>query len=500
MRALARITRGISSNSVARRRAMPHLHNPIRACSSNFAPRDADDRVVPNRMPQLLEWLDINGARFRESVDVSWVGKDVGGYRLTAKVDLDEGDRVIELPPGVPLTLCPKSDPPQLTSLVEQVPEELWGARLGLRLLLERALGTRGRHCEYVSNLPTAVQGVPMFFGQEAIEAIQYPPVLQQVNLRSQFLVALSQNKMGDTTSAMKGTQVDINALGWGMAATLSRAFRLRGPDEPGSLLPLIDMCNHSFKPNCEVKPGLDGEGAVLRALKPIEMGDELLICYGPSLNNDDLFLDYGFIIDPNLNDGVELSFSKEVMERARIEAGLPPILVGEELWRDSAYKAMGLDPLTRNVPIPGITSTIRVGGATTTVDGKSRPLGVDATLIGACRVVAADQPEALRRLSASDLMKLNSESLSASVDSASMKVLGALVQILLKNLPTTLNSDLKWLENNPVDAKDDEIADPMERKHLDDMRLAVRFRAAKKRSLLRVLVAATGRLAQLRG
>lgn len=36
------------------------------------------------------------------------------------------------------------------------------------------------------------------------------------------------------------------------MAVTTSRAFRVRGPDKPAAQLPLIDMCNHSFAPNCQ--------------------------------------------------------------------------------------------------------------------------------------------------------------------------------------------------------------------------------------------------------
>ena len=30
----------------------------------------------------------------------------------------------------------------------------------------------------------------------------------------------------------------------------------MRGPQHPAALLPLIDMANHSFAPNCEVRPG----------------------------------------------------------------------------------------------------------------------------------------------------------------------------------------------------------------------------------------------------
>ena len=41
----------------------------------------------------------------------------------------------------------------------------------------------------------------------------------------------------------------------WGMAMVTSRAFRPHGPAQPAAMLPLVDMCNHSFSPNCSVQP-----------------------------------------------------------------------------------------------------------------------------------------------------------------------------------------------------------------------------------------------------
>lgn len=53
------------------------------------------------------------------------------------------------------------------------------------------------------------------------------------------------------------GQAVDASSLGWAMSAVSSRAFRLYGKKLSGEInndvpmmLPLIDMCNHSFKPN----------------------------------------------------------------------------------------------------------------------------------------------------------------------------------------------------------------------------------------------------------
>ena len=46
---------------------------------------------------------------------------------------------------------------------------------------------------------------------------------------------------------------------GWALGAVTSRAFRTRGPKHPAALLPLIDMCNHSFEPNCQLQPTPSG-------------------------------------------------------------------------------------------------------------------------------------------------------------------------------------------------------------------------------------------------
>lgn len=52
---------------------------------------------------------------------------------------------------------------------------------MALALLAHRAAGADSPFAPYVSHLPRGFPGIPMFFSREAIEAIDYPPVVEQV-------------------------------------------------------------------------------------------------------------------------------------------------------------------------------------------------------------------------------------------------------------------------------------------------------------------------------
>lgn len=99
--------------------------------------------------------------------------------------------------------------------------------------------------------------------------------VIEQVNKRCKFLLQFVSNDIPavvgslDESSHPFGHQpVDAGALGWAMSAVSSRAFRIRGSQQSATtsrsrkLLPLIDMCNHSFRPNARlVQHGAEDEG-----------------------------------------------------------------------------------------------------------------------------------------------------------------------------------------------------------------------------------------------
>jgi len=50
-----------------------------------------------------------------------------------------------------------------------------------VQVLAARIQGPDSPFAHYIANLPIGISGVPMFFPREALEAIEYPPVVEQV-------------------------------------------------------------------------------------------------------------------------------------------------------------------------------------------------------------------------------------------------------------------------------------------------------------------------------
>lgn len=118
---------------------------------------------------KLKTWLSSNGA-FLGQVDV---GTDsTGGLGLVATRSVQKGERLIGLPKHLQLTYDEKSrgEDAALLPLIERVPEQLWGVKLGLKLLAERAK-VKGEFWPYILNLPQKFS-VPMFWGEWAAPCV----------------------------------------------------------------------------------------------------------------------------------------------------------------------------------------------------------------------------------------------------------------------------------------------------------------------------------------
>ena len=214
-----------------------------------------------------------------------------------------------------------------------------------------------------------------------------------QVNKRCRFLLEFEQDvrhalqNLNPDDHPFGGQNVEASSLGWAMSAVSSRAFRLHGkklPDGSHSdvpmMLPLIDMCNHSFNPNSRIVQEQDA-GILVKAcsLFPfhyswnpqilngcwswiafffaklslsnqvvaetvIKQNESLVLNYG-CLNNDLFLLDYGFVMPANPYDNIELKYDGTLLDAASMAAGVSsPNFSAPAPWQQKFLSKLNLD------------------------------------------------------------------------------------------------------------------------------------------------------------
>lgn len=102
-----------------------------------------------------------------------------------------------------------------------------------------------------------------------------------QVNKRCRFLLEFEQvvsqilENILPRNHPFGSQDLDASSLGWALSAVSTRAFRLHGKklqdgtcDYIPMMLPLIDMCNHSFNPNAQIvqEQGLGNTSMIIKA------------------------------------------------------------------------------------------------------------------------------------------------------------------------------------------------------------------------------------------
>ncbi|CAN7094105.1 unnamed protein product [Brassica rapa subsp. narinosa] len=302
-------------------------------CASQRPPR------LSHHPPDLVRWIEREGGFVHHAVKLS---QDTPfGFGLISTEQIPQGTDLITLPPHVPLRFESDDAPPSplLAALARRVPEELWTMKLGLRLLQERA-NADSFWWPYISNLPVTYT-VPIFFHPEDIKNLPLKPFqYQQFDERCRFLLHFEE----EVRETLEGVQAsdhpfrgqDVNAsdLRWALSAVSTRAFRLHGnrkvvqggsSDHVPMMLPLIDMCNHSFSPNVRIIQEQDGSDSntlvKVVAETQVKENDQLLLNYG-CLSNDSFLLDYGFVVESNPYDTIELNYDEGLLDAASLAVG----------------------------------------------------------------------------------------------------------------------------------------------------------------------------------
>ncbi|PQM42954.1 protein PLASTID TRANSCRIPTIONALLY ACTIVE 14-like [Prunus yedoensis var. nudiflora] len=421
-------------------------------------------------------WVRREGGFVHEAVKIAQDSSF--GLGLVVSEEIPKGSELIVLPEHVPLrfgSLESEGGDGELDSvlvnLARHVPEELWAMKLGLKLLQERAK-TGSFWWPYISSLPETFN-IPIFFPGEDIKNLQYAPLLYQVNKRCRFLLDFEQEvkraleNLKPNDHPFGGQAVDASSLGWAMSAVSSRAFRLYGKKLSGEInndvpmmLPLIDMCNHSFKPNAIILQDQDDRDMKMLVKVVAETGikqnDCLVLNYG-CLNNDLFLLDYGFVIPSNPYDCIELKYDGALLDAASMAAGVSaPNFSAPSPWQKEILCQLKLD---------GDAPHLKVClGGSELVEGR---------LLAALRVVLASDMETVQK---HDLDKLKSISVEAPLgianELAAFRTIIALCVIALGHFPTKIMEDESLLQKGVSDST----------------QLAIQFRIEKKSVIIDVM------------
>ncbi|KAF7090897.1 hypothetical protein CFC21_093576 [Triticum aestivum] len=454
-KALASTTSALLSSSPAlRRRSLS-----CSAASAATAPR------IAQQPPDLLRWVQREGGFVHPALRVADHPEYGLGVSATAADGIiPPGAVLIDLPGRIPLRLRRPADAADalLMQLADRVPEELWSMRLGLRLLQERTKSD-SFWWPYIANLPETFT-VPIFFPGEDIKNLQYAPLLHQINKRCRFLLEFEKEvkqKLGTVPSGdhpFCGQDVHSSSLGWAMSAASSRAFRLHG--EIPMLLPLVDMCNHSFSPNARIVQEGDVESPDMSvkvvAETQIDQNAAVTLNYG-CYPNDFYLLDYGFVVTSNPYDQVELSYDGNLLDAASMAAGVSnPNFSTPAKWQQDILSQLNLHG-------EGAVLKVSLGG----------PDVVDGRLLAALRVLLAADPDTVGKHDLETLMSLGTKApLGPTVEASALRTVLALCAIALQHFHTKIMDDQAVLKGEP----------PL------TTELAVQFRLQKKLMLVDIM------------
>ncbi|PIA26667.1 hypothetical protein AQUCO_09100078v1 [Aquilegia coerulea] len=315
--------------------------------------------------------------------------------------------------------------------------------RLGLKLLKEKAT-VHSFWWPYICNLPETYD-VPIFFPADDIKNLQYAPLLHQVNKRCRFLLEF-EKEVSRILENVKpddhpfGCQsIEASSLGWAMSAVSSRAFRLHGERLPDGthvsvpmMLPLIDMCNHSFDSNAQIvqEQDINNPNMLVKVVAEtrIRQDDPIVLNYG-CLSNDFFLLDYGFVIPSNPYDCIELKYDGALLDAASMTAGITSPNFSSPLpWQQQILSQLSLH---------GEAASLKV-----TLGG---PELVDGRLLAALRVLLASNMETVKKHDLSSLRSFSTQApapLGLSNEIAVLRTIIALCVIALGHFPTKLMED----------------------------------------------------------
>ncbi|KAI8470198.1 MAG: hypothetical protein J3K34DRAFT_521551 [Monoraphidium minutum] len=506
-------------------RARPVIGGPVRRCrraAAAAAAAASAPPAAPRVDTELADWIcahggHVDGARLVYSRDE----RGRIDRQLVASKDLASGERIMCVPRALQVRDTDPSDP-RLASLMARVPPAAGGAgrgawqfKMALQLIAYRleaeaadaaadsATGGGGGDSAsggsgvargpYIRHLPGIAPGVPpppvgMLLPPPALAQLQHPQLAADAGGQAHFAAAFAADVLaalpseGPGADPFGGAVVTEALLRWGLALAMSRSFGFRRSPGHG-MVPLVDMANHSFTSNAEIRADDDGNVTMVAA------GAPLLLRYG-SHPNADLLLSYGFVPGDNPFDAFSFPFDVDfvlgaVQQFVGVTSVTPRPSDGLKTWQRTKLSEMGLlapdqqqgqqqqqqqqgQQQGRRRHKAGATgggqdSSSDGGGASGSGEqggaaawpvvvsiGGDPP--VQGPLLAAVRVMLSEDRKAVKARGAEELGDWG-KPLSHDHEALVMKALVGLATVLYKGFPTTIQEDTRLLAGLQADA-----------------------------------------------
>ena len=270
----------------------------------------------------LVQWLETNGVYLSDKA--AW-GKaahplkvesetvedfELSGRGVLARKDIQQGEQILTVPPQ-----CLMTKAAAVQQLGPRVVTDSMGDYVALAMLLisERAKGASSFWAPYINILPTVEEvGQTWTWNEDDLAMLKGSSVTDSSDsLRRKLQRDLEQLTAETITpNGLDPAVFTWEAWEWAFSMLFSRAINLRETEEL-AMVPYADLLNHS--PYCSSYffynsiPFSKEREVALYADRNYAKNDQVLISYGQK-SNAELVLLYGFVVDRNLFDEVEIS------------------------------------------------------------------------------------------------------------------------------------------------------------------------------------------------
>ncbi|CAG9836561.1 unnamed protein product [Diabrotica balteata] len=434
------------SKSLEHQKEISTVLDKLKKIQSNNDSVISSNRSSDAIIDKFSKWCKSNGAEFNGCNIESIEGFDLG---LIANTEIPVSSLVISVPRKLILTveIARKSE---LKTLLEKDPllSSMTNVALAIFLLYEK-FKSESFWKPYLDILPSTYTTV-LYFTVEELEELKGSPTLdlalhQMKSIARQYAYFYKLfHASSDPVCVLMRDKFTFEEYRWAVSTVMTRQNTIPSECHEGTvnaLIPLWDMCNHiNGTISTDYNPDL--QRCECLALKDYQPGEQFFIFYG-ARTNADFFIHNGFVYENNEHDGywIKLGISKsDPLQEKRVEL----------------LNKLNIQP----------TSNFFI---------KKGPLPIDGSLLAFVRIFNMNEEQLRHWLDndRSDDVQYLECALDTSLEKKSWIFLQARLKLLLGIYKTTLDGDLKLLENKELSA---------------NRRLAIKMRATEKMVLVNAI------------